>query len=290
MNPFDHLCNISYTHTLEKEPSYHLTNIQTYSLFQPQKNEYYGKLRYIQQRNKEELLHEDWIRQRRDLEKKVEEKMEGNMKVRSSDNRVKFIYKCKGHEVLGATIFRFKITLVYHSLLRKWYISPGYSFVPEVIDLKSKLKSGTYHPFSEEVFGVIHNVKHLIDVFMTRLITVYQFVHDAQKKYKDVQFIMNAIITKMKLTFTDNAWPSDLQKSNFKDMIVVELKLNKNIQVCNIAYKYIYQKTRINMKENLNKLQSKLQNFYNFPLKEAFERFIKEEERYTSLQEQGSSE
>lgn len=294
MDPSDHLYNISYTRTLKKNPKYHLTNIETYSLFQPQESGCYGELRYIQQRNKEELLHEDWMRQRRDLEKKVEEKMEGSMKVRSGDNCVKFIYKCKGHKVLGATIFRFKITLMYHSLLRKWYISPGYSFVPEVIDLKSKLKSGTYHPFSEEVFDVIHDVRHLIDVFMIRLTTVYQIVHDVQKKYKDVQFNMNAIITKMKLTFTDNAWPSDLQKSNIKDMIIVELKLNKNIEVCNIAYKYIYQKTqtkaRINMKENLNKLQSKLQNFLNFPLKEAIERFITEEERYTSLQEQGSPE
>jgi len=73
-----------------------------------QQSEYYGELRYLQQRNKEELLHKDWMRQRKDLENKFQKKMKRSMKVRSSDNRVKFTYKYKGHKVLGATIFRFK--------------------------------------------------------------------------------------------------------------------------------------------------------------------------------------
>lgn len=49
------------------------------------------------------------------------------------------------------------------------------------------------------------------------------------KKYKDVQFSINAVVTKIKLTFMKNAWPSDLQKSSIKDKIDIELKLNKDI-------------------------------------------------------------
>lgn len=243
------------------------------------------ELQYIRQRNKEELFHKDWIKQRKGLEKKIQERMEEYMKVRSGDNYVKFIYRCKGHEVLGTMIFRFKITLVYHSLLRKWYISPGNSFVPEVIDLKGKLKSGTYYPFSEEIFDIIYDVKRSIDVFMERLIIVYQFVHNAQKRCKDLQIAMNAIVTEMELTFTEDAWPVDIQKSSSKDTIVVELKLNENIEVCNVAFKYTYQKASSKNARNLNKLQVKLQHFFCFPLEEAFEKFIKKEESSTSSQE-----
>ncbi|XP_024872913.1 uncharacterized protein LOC112455315 [Temnothorax curvispinosus] len=252
--------------------------------------EHYSESEYMQRRNKEELSHKDWMKQRKDLEKKIQEKLEENIKVQSSDNRVKFIYKCKGHEVLDVTIFRFKIILVYYSLLRKWYISPGYSFVPEVIDLRDKLKSGTNDPFSEKVLNIIHGVKYTINAFMKRLTDVYQFVHDAQERNKDVQFAMNAIVTKMKLTFTENAWPNDLQKSSAGDTIVVELKLNKNIQVCNVGYEYIQQKPQIRTEtaKNINKLESMLQNFFHFPLEEAFERFIIREEESTSSQEEES--
>lgn len=289
-NPFSLYAPYTEYYIPENYPVHSRSNIGMYNpSFPLQEVEYNGKLQYIQRRNKEELLHKDWIKQRKDLEKKIQEKMKENMKVRSSDNRVKFIYKYKGHEVLGATIFRFKITLVYRSLLRKWYISPGYSFVPEVIDLKGKLKSGTYHLFSKKIFDMIHDVKCSIDVFMKRLTIVYQFVHDVQKRYKDVQFAMNAIVTKMKLTFTEDAWPNDLQRSSVRDTIVVKLELNKNIQVCNIAYKYMHQKTQEDTK-NLNKLQSKLQNFFDFPLEEAFERFIMGKERSTSSQERENSE
>lgn len=225
------------------------------------------------------------MKRRKDLEKNVQETMEENVKVRSSDNRVKFIYKYKGDEILGAAMFRFKITLVYRSLLRKWYISPGYSFVPEAVNLKSVLKSGTYYPFSEEIFDIVHTVKGFINDFMERLTAVYIFIHIAQNRYKDVQFTMNAIVTKMKITFTGNAWPNDLQKSSVKDTIVVELELNKNFRVRNVTYKYMYQKARTENERNRNKLLSKLQNFFYFPLGEAFERFITGEATSTSSQE-----
>lgn len=305
MDPSDHLYYLSLMNVMENQSLYFPHNMETYwssynwsrydVLVSSQESEYYGDFEYIQQRNKEELLHKDWMRQRVDLEKKFQEKMEGGMKVRSDDNYVKFTYKYKGHEIFDSTIFRFKIILVYRSLLRKWYLSPGYSFVPKVINLKDKLKSGTYHPFSEEVFDVINDVRRLIDVHMTRLTTVYQFVHNAQEKYKDVQIYMNAILTKIKLTFMESAWPSDLRKLNVIDRIVLKLKLDKSLRVYNIAYQYIHQRRGTESvkeaEENENKLKSKLRIFFSFPLEEAFERFIAGEKRVTNfLQERGSSE
>ncbi|XP_012531934.1 uncharacterized protein LOC105834186 [Monomorium pharaonis] len=275
---------------------------ETYDLFSPgeEQESEYCELRYIKQRNKEELLHENWIKQRRDLEKEFQEKIGNSIKVRSADNYVKFIYKYKGHEIFDATIFRFKIIIVYHNLLRKWYISPGYSFVPEVIDLKDKLKSGTNHPFSEKVFNLIDDVIHLIDIFMTRLTTVYQLMYNVQKKYKDLQFAMNAIVTEIILTFTENAWPTDIHKFTIKDMIILKLKLEKNIQdIHTIAYTYKYQKVQAKdgrehlnrfLKRNINKLQSKLQTFFHFSLEEAIERFITWSETSTSSQEHEGSQ
>ncbi|XP_025073679.1 uncharacterized protein LOC112552498 [Pogonomyrmex barbatus] len=284
--------NVVYMGTLESEASQNQNNVGVHNLLlQSPQSKYYDESRYMQRRRKEELLHEDWIKQRHDLEKKFQAKMEEGMTVQSGDNRVKFVYQCKGHRALGLSVFRFKIILTYRSLLRRWYISPGYSFVPKAIDLRGKLKSGTYHPFSKKVLDVIRNVRRSIDVFMTRLSTVYQFIYNAQERYKDVQFAMNAIITRMKLTFTENALPSDMQRC-IKDMIIVKLKLNKDIQVSEITYEYLYQKTvaRKDVKENLNKLRSKLQVFFSFSLEEALERFIEEEERNINSEEQESSE
>lgn len=236
------------------------------------------ELKYMQQRNKEESLYKKWLIQRLDLEQTYQKRMK-DVLVRSGENFVKYICKYKGNrEVLGTEIFEFKITLVYYSFARKWYISQGYSFVPEVIDLEDKLKFGTYHPISEKILDIIYEIQRSIDAYMRHFAIVHQFLYNARRSYKDMQFSINSnAITKIKLTFTENAWPSDIRKSNIRDTIVVELTLNKNIQVCNVTYEYIYAKASKNTKENIDKLKFKLKNFYNFPLEMAFEKFMKEE-------------
>jgi len=52
----------------------------------------------------------------------------------------------------------------------------------------------------------------------------------------------------------------------------------------------IYSENAKDIKENLNKIKLKLQNFFNFSLEEAFEKFIRREERLTHTNLQESSE
>lgn len=290
MDPFDYLrFNIPHTAgMLQNEPGYPSTSREARNVLDsPPKS---CELKYLEQKNAEKSLHKKWMIQQVYLEKMFQKKIGEDIKVESSVNRVKFIYKYKTHEVLGETNFQFKIILLYRNLLRKWYLSSGYSFVPEAIDLKSKFKtfkSGTYHPLSTEVLNIIKDVRCEIDVFMARLTTVHQFVEGAKKRHKDMQFFMNAIVTKMKLTFMENAWPNGLLKLSLRDIIVVKLELDKDLQVSNATYEYTYQKPSPikYVDENLKKLGTKMQYFFDFPLEEAFEKFITEAERSLSLQE-----
>lgn len=234
------------------------------------------------------LFQSEWELDYQDNENAIDQaiphdKLEEDIKVRLGKNYVKFVYKYRGNDVLGVESFRFKITLVYHKTSRKWYISPGYSFVPEVIRLEDKLKFGTFDPVSDEVLRVVHDAKRSINVFMTSLTIVHEFVRDVQRSYKDMQFHVDPTLKKMQLTFSENAWPHGLQKLNFRDTITVELTLNRNLHVCNITYEYAYIPTSkfLQRKKNINRLKLKLYNFYDFPLQEALEKFM-EEENYTT--------
>lgn len=245
--------------------------------------------RYMQWRNKEETLYEDWLIQRHDLQTTYQKRVK-DILIQSGKNFVKYICKYKGNsKVLGTDIFKFKITIVYCSSRRKWYISPGYSFVPEVIDLKGKLKSGAYYPISEKILDIIYEMKRSIDAYMNRFAIVRQFVYNARKIYKDMQFSINSnSITEIELIFTENAWPNGLQKLNIRDTIVVKLTLNEDIQVCSVTYEYRRTQASKDIKEDNDKLKLKLKNFYYFPLEMAFKRFM-EEENFCIEQENSKS-
>lgn len=234
---------------------------------------------YIQRRNKEESLYEEWLIQRHDLIRTYQKKVQ-NILIKSGKNFVKYISKFKGNsKVLGAEIFEFKITLLYCKFRRKWYISPGYSFVPEIIDFTGKLKSGTYHPISEKILNIIYEIQQLIDAYMSRFVTIHQFMYNARKSYKDMQFFITSnSITEIGLIFTENAWPNSLQKSNIRDRIVVKLTLNKDVNsIRNVIYEYNCTGSSENIKNNNKKLKLKLKYFYNYPLETAFNKFMERE-------------
>ncbi|XP_072765289.1 uncharacterized protein [Anoplolepis gracilipes] len=256
-----------------------------YDLDNGQINSRDDESKYMQQRNKEESLYEDWLIQRHDLEERYQKRMK-DVLIRTSESFVKYISKYKGNrEVLGAEIFTFKITLVYCRFRRKWYFSSGYSFVPEVIDFKGKLESGTYHPISENILAIIDEMQRSINAYMKRFATVHQFIYNARRSYKDMQFCINSSsIEKIELIFTENAWPNGLRKLNIRDKIVVKLKLNKDIEVCKITCEYKHTRSWIdiknknnNLKKIIKELKLKLENFYNFPLEMAFKRFMENE-------------
>lgn len=234
--------------------------------------------KYMQRRNKEESLYKDWLTQRHNLEQTYQKRMK-DVLIKSSKNFVKYICKFKGNiEVLGAEIFEFKITLIYCKFRRKWYISPGYSFVPEVINFEGILKSGTYYPISETIINIIYKIQQSIDVYMIRFAIVYQFMYNVRESYKDIQFFITSNSTEIELIFTENAWPHDLQKLNIRDRIVIKLRLNEDVHsICDITYKYECTRPSKNMTENNKKLKLKLKYFYNYPLETAFKKFMGEE-------------
>ncbi|XP_070162402.1 uncharacterized protein [Polyergus mexicanus] len=236
------------------------------------------KSRYMQWRNKRETLYKDWLIQRHDLQTTYQKRVK-DILIQSGKNFVKYVCKYKGNDkVLGTDIFKFKITIVYCSSRRKWYISPGYSFVPEVVDLKGKLKSGTYYPISEKILDIICEIQRSIDAYMNRFAIVHQFMYNAKKIYKDMQFSINSnSITEIELIFTENAWPNGLRKLNIRDTIVVKLTLNEDIQVCSVTYEYRRTRASKDIKKDNDRLKLKLKNFYIFPLDIAFKKFMEEE-------------
>lgn len=228
-------------------------------------------------RSRQELGDQDRATSQRNVENVASLVEEEGMKVRLRENYVKFVYEYRGNEVLGIEGFRFKITLVYRGVSRKWYVSPGRSFVPEAICLEDMLKSGTHNPTSEEALHLVRDVRRSIDVFMARLTNVHRFMRDARRSHKDMQFHVDPTVRKMRLIFSENAWPAGLRQLSLKDTIVVKLTLSKNMRVRDIAYEYICACTsEVLRNEYIKKLQFKLHNFYDFPLREAFERFMGE--------------
>lgn len=281
MSHFDNTYYVQYANEMDTEQYLDLDNRKSYGgLYyrSPSGSTVYSK--YIQRRNKQELLHHKWIariHKDSDFQKNIQRNC--NMKVQLYNNFVNYTYKYRGNkEILGVSTFKFRIILVYVNLLRKWYISSAYSFLPETINLKNKLRSGTYDPVSKEILNLVSKVKLHINTFMMRLTSIHQFIQDIRNNYKDMQFHLNATLTKMKMIFSENAWPNNLPKLSFKDMIIVQLILNENIEVCNIYYEYKQIHVSVDMKEAcLNKLLFKLDYFRTFPLVEAFERFMEED-------------
>lgn len=205
----------------------------------------------------------------------------GSLKVHLQKNKIKFVSGYNGNDILGVTNFKFKVTLVYRHLVRKWYISPGYSFVPEVINLKDKLKSGTHNPVSDEVMNIIYDVRRSIHAYIIRLTAMHEFIRDVRRRHRDMQFYLHPTLLTMELIFSEDAWPTGLRKLDRRDSIVVLLALDKKLWVRDVAYKYkSYSVVRKMQNEHTKKLQSVLTNFLGFFLKEAFDRFM--EENYCS--------
>lgn len=218
----------------------------------------------------------------------LKQKNTGSLAVRlQNDKLVKFIYRDNGNEILGISNFRFKITLVYRSLLRKWYISSGYSFVPEAINLKGRLKSGTYNPVSKEVVDIVYDVRDSIQAYITRLTAVHEFFHNARRSHRDMQFFLHPTLRTLELILSEDTWPSDLPKFGRGDVIVIRLTLDKELRVSDITYEHVFSTVMKKMENEFRgELHAKLQNFYFHSLTEAFERFMGE----ASCNEQDNSE
>ncbi|XP_012142165.1 mediator complex subunit 15 isoform X1 [Megachile rotundata] len=129
-----------YASSTESEGGYDSDNEDTYRtlIASPSQAIFY---QYIEVRRDEELLHESWKIQLRDHLIDIEDiKKKCGMAVHLSDDRVCYIYKPAIDDPIIPGI-KFKLALRYIKLLRKWYISLGYSRFPDIMDLRSKMQN-----------------------------------------------------------------------------------------------------------------------------------------------------
>ncbi|CAL7946878.1 unnamed protein product [Xylocopa violacea] len=263
----------------EEEPFYDSDNPDTYSklMNSPSQAEFRD---YMLRRNYEEYLHKVWmlkLRERKILAKDIKEKC--GMAVSLADERVCYIYKPAKDGTCVPGI-KFKIKLVYVTLLRKWYISLAGSRLPSIINLDNLLQNGVYDPVGLIILKLVHKVKDILDVFVERLEHIYEVIDSMKELYKDIEFDLNEFLTHIKVILKEKAWPKDIEKTSKEDIIILEIDLNANLKTINLTYEYTHNKniSKEHRKKCIYKLERKLQIFFDLPLKVALETFMHQEE------------
>ena len=275
MPKFTNMYYSQYESSIESEVLYNSDNSDTRNGMRqsPSHAEFY---QYIDRRNKEEEFHKQWqqeLREREDLAQEVKEQC--GMAVKLQDNYVCYIYKPDINETHIPGI-KFKITLEYVKLLRKWYFSLGHSRLPDLSKFHIKMKKGTYNPIEPRVLEKVRRTKSLLEIFVHRLTVIYQAIDKVEETYKDIEFQINEALTKVKVLLKEKGWPKSLEKMNSKDIIVVELTLDENIEVENLEYELIYNivVSKEVKKMCIDTLEEKLRTFFDLPLMEAFQVFL----------------
>ena len=270
--------NMYYSHyesSTESEVPYDSDNSDTRrKLHQsPSQAEFYN---YINCRNDAEELHKAWqheLCESAALEQEVKEKC--GMAVKLQDNRVCYIYKPTISETHIPGI-KFKITLEYDKLSRKWYVSSGHSRLPDLPKFHIKMETGVYNPIGTWVLRKVRSTKSLLEIFVHRLTFIYQAIDKVKETYKDIEFQINESLTNVKVLLKEKGWPKGLKQMNSEDIIVVALALDKNIEVKNLEYELIYStvESKEAKKVYINTLEEKLRTFFDLPLMEAFQVFL----------------
>ncbi|XP_076232869.1 uncharacterized protein LOC143178224 [Calliopsis andreniformis] len=279
MNKFTNFYYSNYSSSVEGEcPGYDSDNSDTYKKLMDSPSQ--TKFRqYLEHRKEEELIFENWkltIHNNADLVTNIEQQC--GLSVCIGENRVCYFYE-PDTENTPIPGIRYKITLVYVKLLRKWYISPGRSRIPEIIDLSNNIRNGTYNPIGSRVLKLMSKVKNLLEVYVLKLIHLYRIIDEAKGTYKDIEFELKPSLNNLKIMLKENAWPTDMKKTSSQDIIIIELALDDTLDVENLNYECIY-KTSISRKTEkifINKLEEKLKIFYTLPLIQAFDIFMNPE-------------
>ncbi|XP_076277043.1 uncharacterized protein LOC143207431 [Lasioglossum baleicum] len=260
-----------YDSFMDSEPYYDSDNLD--SLQQsPTHAEY---LEYVKCRKDEELNHELWkeklISEKRNWANQIEEYC--GMSVDLRNDRVCYIYRHNDNYIPD---IKFKITIVYIRLLRKWYISFGRSRVPGTVNIHNKLREGTDNPIGKRVLNLVRKCNSLMEVYSRRLISIYKLINGTKETYKDLEFEMNESLTSLRAEFKGSGWPVDLEKITPDSVLAVELELDVNLSVASFTYEYkcSYNVPAREMKIYLRELEKKLQIFFSSDLKEAFVIFM----------------
>ncbi|XP_078045612.1 uncharacterized protein LOC144474538 [Augochlora pura] len=265
-----------YESSTESEPNYDSDNSDTYKKLQ-QSPSHAEFLSFIERRRDKTVLYECWkqtLRENTNIANEIKEQC--GMEVDLRADRVCYVYKpiTNNTSIQG---IRFKITLVYIKLLRKWYISSARSRVPNVINLRNKIRNGTYQPTGEKILKLVCEWKNLLEIYTGKLIHIYQWIDDMKEIYKDVDFQVTKSCTNLKITLKEKGWPVDVIRMNLNDVIILELILNKDLEVVHLMYEYKYRQEMPREVQTIcrQKLQEKCEKFINFNLLEAFDMFMK---------------
>lgn len=267
-----------YANSIESEVYYDSDDSDTRNRLHrsPSQAEFY---RYIDCRNDEEELHKTWqheLRECADLAQMVKEQCE--MAVKLQDNRVCYTYKPAVNETHIPGV-KFKITLEYVKLLRKWYVSLGHSRLPDLPMFRIKMERGTYDPIGPRVLKKVRRTKSLLAIFVHRLTFIYRAIDKVKETNKDIEFQINKSLTKVEVLLKEKGWPKSLEKMHSGDIIVVELALDENLEVENLDYELTYSGavSKEAKKMYIDTLEEKLRTFFDLPLMEAFQVFLNEE-------------
>lgn len=275
MHRLNNIYYSKYESTIESEAWYDSDNSE--ALEASDRSPFYEEFKqYIERRNDEELMHNAWkqrITEHVNLTNDIESLC--GMKVYLANERVKYIYYPTLNEI-PIPGFRFKITLVYIKLLRKWYISLGRCLLPDVINIQDKLNSGVYNPIGPKVLKLITKVKDLIDVYMRQYVEIQRFIDHAKENYKDIEVGMDIDMSNVRVVLKDKAWPEYMKHIDASEVLILSLAVDENITVNTLAYEYIHGKMhQEEKKQQIKILEDKLKLFFHFSLQEAIDKFMK---------------
>lgn len=233
----------------------------------------------IENRKNKELLYQHWkntIHHDSIIKLKNQIEKECGMTVRLSGRVVTYLYKLDNDR----KYFRFKFVYRYSQILHKWYFSLGSSFLPDVLEIKNRLKLNIYNPIGPKVIKIMKKIKEVIDAFIESYLYIFQIIDYAEKKYPDIAFQVNRNHTNLKMLLTEKTWPKSIKKINTTDIIIVTFKFDKNLEIDIIDFEYLFNENEL-MSENVKKMYSnllwnKLEVFIKLPFYDAFTNFMEE--------------
>ncbi|XP_047359715.1 uncharacterized protein LOC124953000 [Vespa velutina] len=269
-----------YASISESEPNYDSDNPEVLEALKnsPTHTQF---INIIEKRKKKELLYKHWkntIHHDSIIELKSQIEKECGMRVRLRGRVVTYVYKPELDN--DGKYFRFKFVYRYSKILHKWYFSLGYSFLPDVLEIKNILKRNVYNPIGPKIIKIMKKIREIIDAFIESYLYIFQIIDYAEKKYPDIAFQVNRNHTNLKMLLMEKTWPKSIKKINATDIIIVTFKFDKNLEINIIDFEYLFNENKLVSEDikkmYLNLLWNKLEIFIKLPFYEAFTHFMDE--------------
>ena len=247
-------------------------------------------LNYLSVRRAEEENYEDWKRlfserhedDKNNIVRQIASSSGWNVKI--SKTTVWYIYRpyINGKRVDG---IKYKVKFEYVPFLRRWCLRLAWSCLPEGIDTTGKstarLKYGIDNPTCRRISNYLVVLRKQIDVYLIRRQYVIEFEEIISTYYPDLDVFFDEKLVKVSFEFLarpEHVWIPGHPKISRKDQIIVHLVLDDNFVGIPGSTNFTYiVKSGLNLvtRRKLSKaLKSRLDVFFQLPLKEAFAEFM----------------